>query len=346
MVALGELGVSLDRRRVLRTLATAAATGVSGALLAFLAPDLQGRLRKTLEDPDQLDMETVESLERVVTDLQQQQEALPFAQVQTALSPTIHALRRLLRGRQEPAVRQALCSIAARAFTMAGRLSFELHDDEDANARYDEALRAVRELRDGSIEAATLTSRSMVTQYATADVEAARQLADRAVRRAQAGGDRAVRARALAVQAEMHARKGDERRSLRTLDLARVHLADHTHSRSFDEARLDGFEGVCRLWLRQFEVAGAALHRCVDALDGPRDSVQKSIVLADLSLAHVGQGEPEVACHVLADCAELVARTHGRVAGQRLHRVRQELQPWRTERFVEELDDRILAAFG
>lgn len=347
MVALGELGVSLDRRQVLRTLATAAATGASGALLAFLIPDLQSRLRKTLQNPDQLDLETVQCLQQVVTELQRQHEdALPFARLQTALSPTIHALRRLLRGRQEPAVRRALCLTAARAFTMAGRLSFELHDDQDANARYDEGLRAARELQDGSSEAVTLTSRSMVTLYATADVDVALHLADRAVRRAQGGGDRAACARALAVQAEMHARKGDERASLRTLDLARVYLADHTDSRSFDEARLDGFEGVCHLWLRQFDVAGAELRRSVDALDGARDAVQKSIVLADLSLAHVRQGDPETACHVLADCAELVTRTRGRVAGQRLHRVRRELQPWRTERFVEELDDRILAAFG
>lgn len=110
MVALGELGVSLDRRQVLRTLATAAATGASGALLAFLIPDLQSRLRKTLQNPDQLDLETVQCLQQVVTELQRQHEdALPFARLQTALSPTIHALRRLLRGRQEPAVRRALC---------------------------------------------------------------------------------------------------------------------------------------------------------------------------------------------------------------------------------------------
>jgi hypothetical protein len=347
MVALGELGVSLDRRQVLRTLATAAATVGSGALLAFLAPDLQGRLRKALESPDQLGLETVQGLQEVITELQRQREdALPFVRLQTALSPTVHALRRLLRGRQEPTVRRALCLVAAQAFTLAGRLSFELHDDEDATARYDEGLRAASELQDGSIAAITLTSRSMVTLYATSDVDAALRIADSAVRRAHAGGDRAVRARALAVQAEMHARKGDERASLRTLDLARVHLAGDTFPRSFDGARLDGFEGVCHLWLGRLGVAGAELRRSVDALDGTRDGVQKSIVLADLSLAHVRQGDPETACHVLADCAELVARTRGRVAGQRLHRVRRELQPWRAERFVEELDDRMLAAFG
>jgi hypothetical protein len=347
MVALGEMGVSLDRRQVLRTLATTTATVGTGALLAFLAPDLQGRLRRALESPDQLDLETVQGLQQAVTELQRQREdALPFVRLQTALSPTVHVLRRLLRGRQEPAVRRALCMVAAQAFTLAGRLSFELHDDEDATARYDEGLRAARELEDGSITAITLTSRSMVTLYATSDVDAGLRIADSAVRRAHTGGDRAVRARALAVQAEMHARKGDERRSLRALDLARVHLAGDLGSRTFDGARLDGFEGICHLWLGRHGVAGAKLRRSVDALDGTRDGVQKSIVLADLSLAHLREGDPETACHVLGDCVELVARTRGRVAGQRLHRVRRDLQPWRTERFVEELDDRMLDAFA
>jgi hypothetical protein len=93
-------------------------------------------------------------------------------------------------------------------------------------------------------------------------------------------------------------------------------------------------------------MARAELRRSVDALDGTRDGVQKSIVLADLSLAHLRQGDPEATCHILGDCVELVARTRGRVAAQRLHRVRRDLQAWRTERFVEELDDRILDAFA
>lgn len=345
--ALAGMGVPVERRQALRALATSAVTAGSGAFLAFFsAPAADGRFAVVLEAPDRLSLDDVHLLERSFAALQRQVEhVMPFARLHAALTPIVQMLRRLLTGRQPAVVRVELCSLAARCFTLAARVSFELHDERAAGALYGAALAAASELDDGARESATLTSASMVTLYGTGNVDRALALADRALRRGLQGSSTGVRARAFALKAELHTSKGDEREGLRALDSAgRLVVASGRRRASFDQARLDGFSGRCHLQLGRWGQAAAELERSALALSEPRDAVQRSIILADLSLAYIRAGDPPAGCHVLGQCVDIAGKTRGRVAAQRVRQVRAALDPWRTERFVRELDGRVLSA--
>jgi transcriptional regulator with XRE-family HTH domain len=349
MDAFAAMGIPHDRREALRALVTAAATAGTGAVLAFLARPIQGRLGAVVEDPDRLDRDTLQGLARSVVALQQQSGgAVPFIRVKLALWPILEVFSRLLHGSQPAAIRQELCAVAARCFSLAARLSFELHDYPNANTLYHEALVVAGELHDGWVGASILASRSMVTLYATGDLNKAIAMATQATERSLAGSSYPVRARAFAVRAEMAARAGDRRTSLRALRLSRAHLALNHHGDptegSFSQARLLGFEGICHVRLGLVRDGDRELQQAAAGLDETGDSVQKSIIMADLALARIRNGDPEAASEVLRQSIDLVAATRGRVGTQRVYHVRRALDRWHREPFVAELDRHLLAS--
>lgn len=202
MTALAAMGVSLDRRQVLRGLVASALAGGSDAFLAYVSPVLQRRLAVVLDAPQKLDVGTIGQLAEAAAAVQQHAGRIPFARLQTALAPVAEVLTRLLGSAQPPVVRQKLCAVASAALALAGRIAFELRDPKGAEDFYSSALAAAAELDDGWREAAILTSWTMVTLYATGDRGAAQHLADGAVRRALQGSSNRVRARAFAIQGE------------------------------------------------------------------------------------------------------------------------------------------------
>jgi ATP/maltotriose-dependent transcriptional regulator MalT len=314
-----------------------------------LTQPLQGRLGAVLDNPSRLDRDTLQGLAQGFLALQQQSGgAIPFIRVKMALWPILEVFSRLLHGSQPAAIRQELCVAAARCFTLAARLSFELHDYPSANTLYDEALVVADELHDSWVGASTLASRSMVTLYGTGDLNQAIAVATQATEWSLAGSSYPVRARAFAVRAEMAARAGDRLTSLRTLRLSRAHLAlsydgDPTEG-SFSQARLRGFEGICHVRLGLVSDGDQQLQQAAAGLDEARDSVQKSIIMADLALARIRNGDPETASEVLRQSIDLVAATRGRVGTQRIYHVRRELDRWHGEPFVAELDRHLLAS--
>ena len=187
-----------------------------------------------------------------------------------------------------------------------------------------------------------------MTFYGTGDLDKATAMATEATERSFAGGSYSVRTRALAVRAEMAARAGDRRTSLRTLRLSRAYLVlnddgDPTEG-SFSQARLRGFEGICHVRLGLVSDGDQELQQAAADLDEARDSVQKSIVMADLALARIRIGDPEAGSETLRQSIDLVATTRGRVGIQRIYHVRRELDRWSGEPFIAELDRHLLAS--
>ncbi|WP_232784468.1 hypothetical protein [Carbonactinospora thermoautotrophica] len=346
--ALAAFGVGEDRLRELsETIARTVAfdTGRSTSLPAWLSPTLQADLAGALVDPDRVGEDCLVQLGHAVTTLAGQVGQVPFARLQVGLAPLVESCHRLRAGAQPAPVRQQLAAVAADAFALAARVAFELRDDQAAVALYGQATKAAGELPDPWTVAAVLTSRAMVTYYATADLQAARRLADAAARHAAAGSSVLMRARAAALQAEMAARAGADRRALPALKLAWHHADADTNgdpaSGRFSEDRLGGFEGVVRLHLGHVNSAQTHLERCRDALTRPRDRVQRAIVTADLALARLRGGDPQTAAQDLHECISLTAATRGRVATQRISQVRSALNPWRHEPWVAEVDDHL-----
>jgi len=163
------------------------------------------------------------------------------------------------------------------------------------------------------------------------------------------GSSDTARARALSVQAEIAARRGLARPAGAALDLAQSYIAqprvDDPAGNGLDPARLAGFVGLCRL-LTGHSDAVFHLEQASAGVQVAFNPVQRAIILADLAQGYVRQKspEPEASVRQLHECADLVARTRGRVAMQRIRQVRRYLRPWDGTPLLSELDDHMYTA--
>ncbi|MEW2161294.1 hypothetical protein AB0950_39870 [Streptomyces sp. NPDC007189] len=248
--ALAHLGDSERRLDELRTLLVRTATNDGSGLLALLGPSTQHALSAALADPSRLDEGLLADMRLAVGDVNGQVGSVPFVRVQLLLAPIVESCRRLLDAAVPEPLLPGLQSVAAQAFTIAGRAAFETHDDAAARALYAEATTAAGATGSSWHRAIVNMSHALVTLYSTPGIEAAQRLVDAAVRDARAGESVTVRARAHALQAEIAARAGAERNARAALALAWYDMDSDRDgdpaSTSFSVAHLRGFEGVCR----------------------------------------------------------------------------------------------------
>ncbi len=351
IAGLAVMRVPLDRRTFLRATAIAAATAGSGAFLSLLTPELQERTAKALAHPDRVDLETVQRLRQAVGDLQQQSEgAMPYHRLASALGPHVEVAKRLLRGTQPDPIRQELATVGVLAFSLAGRVAFNLRDYASAKKYGDDAEEVAKELDDGWMRRWWLARRARLARFDHQDVDEALSYATLSCRNPDSSSG-LVLFWTHCVLAEMTSLHGDERSARKALDLARLH-ADRTSTEDpavflFPEARFGGidarisaYEGTCYLRARLLEEAEGALWNVVDSIPEGIPG-QKAFSLADLALVHVRQREVERACATLMDAISMTERSGGKPPRQRIYLVRRELRPWQDEPIVKAVDDRL-----
>ncbi|MBB6376371.1 hypothetical protein BKA01_003629 [Pseudonocardia eucalypti] len=345
--ALHHFGIDEDRLRELQAAVAENAARQYGGLSAFSRNGYSPDLARALHDPSKLSHGTLVELREVVTDVNNRVGTVPFVRLQLQLAPTVDSCRRLIAATDTPgSLREDLLVVASDAFTLAGRLAFETRDDDASSQLYGAATDAASKVTDSRHLAAVYTSHAMVTHYISGVPNSAREIAHAAVKAAEVGSSISVRARALAVQAEMSARAGLHRetevallRAWKTVDRDTV----DDPSGDFNHDRLNGFEGVCQLHIGRAEVASERIERCITSLQDPRSKVQLGINTTDLAIARQRLGDPRASVALLHESVDIAAGTGGRVASQRIRQARLELRKWRTESFVADLDDHIHA---
>ncbi|MEU6145679.1 hypothetical protein ABZ848_35740 [Streptomyces sp. NPDC047081] len=348
--ALAHLGESERRLHELRALLVRTATDAGGGLLALLGPTTQHAMHAALTDPTRVDGELLAGMRAAIGDVNRQVGSIPFVRLQLLLAPVVESCRRLLTDTVAPPLLSELRSIAAQAYTLAGRLAFETRDDEAARALYSAATDTAGRIGDPWQRAVVHMSHALVTLYSTPGIDAARALVDAAVRDARTGASITVRGRAHALQAEIAARAGARRHAQAALSLAWYDMDGDRDgdpsSSSFSPAHLRGFDGLCELYVGDPAAAHDAFARSAQALTRPRERVQRAIVTTDQALARIRLGDPRAAAELLHECIDGASSTGGRVATIRLRRARHELRTWRAEDFVADLDDHLIGALG
>lgn len=349
--ALRCFGTSSERLRQLTEMTMRTSRRDGTDLLGLLAPAAGSAVKTALHQQPQLDRDVLGVIHETVADINGQVGTVPFARLQLTLSPVVDLCRRLQRSDSDR--RDAgLLALATDAYALAARLAFETRDDEAAIALYVDAAEAASRLPDTSHLAAVRTSHAMVTLHAAsahpaagpADLMPALVLARAATADAHRGASYAARARAHAVHAEVCARAGQTEQSATALSRAWKTVdqlaVDDPHG-GFTSERLDGFEGLCALYVGDAQHAHERLARSVAALQQPRDAVQRGIVSTDLALARLRLGDPLACVELVHKAVDITAATGGRVSAQRIRLARHQLRPWRAETFLAELDDHI-----
>ncbi|MFG2223297.1 hypothetical protein [Streptomyces sp. NPDC048644] len=341
--AIGEL-----RRLLVRTLTD---TGLD--LLSLLGPQAGAALAGALADPQRADAMVLDVLRTAISDVNREVGSLPFVRLQLLLAPVVESCRRLLDGDVPGPLLPGLRTVAAHAYTLAGRLAFETRDDATSRGLYAAATETAGCIGAPWHRAVVHMSHALVTLYATPGTEAAQCLVAAAVRDARAGHSITVRARSHALQAELSARGGGERAerqarsalALAWYDLDRER-ADDPSGVSFTAAHLRGFEGVVALYVGDAATAHEEFVQSASALTQRRERVQRSIVTSDQALAQLRLGDPQSAAALLHDCVDTASASGGRVATIRLRRARRELRPWRREEWAAALDDHMIESLG
>ncbi|MFI0814917.1 hypothetical protein ACH4TX_05665 [Streptomyces sp. NPDC021098] len=258
--------------------------------------------------------------------------------------------RRLLTGGAPEPLLPGLRTVAAEAYTLAGRLAFETHDDQASRALYAAATDTAGLLDATWRRAIVHMSHALVTLYSAPGIDTARGLVEAAVRDARTGDSIRVRARAHALRADIAARSDAERQAQTALALAWYDVERDADGdpvpASFSADHLRGFEGLCQLYVGDAAVAHDVFASSAKALRTPRERVQRVIVTTDQALACIRLDAPERAVDLLHDCVDTAANTGGRVPALRLCQARKALRPWRHERFVADLDDHLIDILG
>ncbi len=158
----------------------------------------------------------------------------------------------------------------------------------------------------------------------------------------------AARARIAAEQAQAYAVLKLHRECQESLDRARTaveEIGDTDRTGLFSDwspSRLLVYEGTCWLFLGDGGKAVETLNQAVHLLE--KDQGNVNVLLAarvDLASAYAEHGDLPVGCKLLGDAYVRLIDMGNRRGVERARRARERLAPWRDEREVRELDERL-----
>ncbi|MEU9685363.1 helix-turn-helix domain-containing protein [Amycolatopsis japonica] len=241
--------------------------------------------------------------------------------------------------------RRDLVALEAESAVLMGQLVW------DASQRRDH--QAPRKYFEQAVQAARLSGDSVAEAYATLRTSYLALYGDKAPAEglavAQRAADTAIDASpalaglALLHVAEANAMLGQRQQCDQALDdarqqLDRVHAVD-TVAEHFTTAEIDRLAGSCYLFLGLSKRAEATLRSVACELESKKKS--QSIVLGNLTLAYIQQGELHEAARSLHQTIDALETSRGGGGFALAFEAGRKLAPWRQEVAVQELHDRL-----
>jgi transcriptional regulator with XRE-family HTH domain len=342
-------GDDMERRVFLRQLAAATGGAAIGSRLDGLPPEPWDRLSKALRKPALVDETTVADLEAVTAKHYKLEERVPARRLLGGVVEHLHTLTRFLEASQPAPLRRRLASTAGELAALAGWLSYELSCQAEARAYYNVAIEAAKEAGDRALWSCVLGYMSFMPSSAD-NPHDARQLLAQARDLARNSAGPTARSWLAGLEAEAQAKLGERGGSLAAVDRAEAAFAAAGHHDQprcwidfFDRGRLEGLKVSSYVNLRMPDDAERASRQALAALS-PTATKKRSIVLADLAIAHLQRRELDESCRLASESLDIIAETESRVGLERIESLRRRIEPWRTSRPVRLLDERIAAA--
>jgi transcriptional regulator with XRE-family HTH domain len=331
----GSSGIDeVNRRELLRALS------VAGVLVSLSPDDRTDDRARRVDDADLDDFERLNShLWQVYSLARSKRAVYPLVREQLEL------LTNTLKRPQTEASHKRLCVLTGDLFQLAGEVFFDANRYTDSAHCYTLAASASRQADAYDLWACALIRHSFISLYEH-DFNGAAPMLDAAGRLAQRGdGELSTRHWVAAVQAEVHAGRGDLNACNQALDTAEaVHdLRGPVHNGGwlrFDGSRLAEQRGACYTRLGRFDLAETAL---TDALTLRLSSRRRGSVLTDLALLGVERGDIDEALKYGDAAFELAKHTGSGWIGRKLRDVQTRLIPLTNDSRIAELNERIAA---
>lgn len=334
------------RPKLARTLQVS--LGQLGALLdegGLTDSEASERLTYALTHPGSVDLVTMAQLRHEVQVLDEQYVTVPSSALLAHAGQCLGQVR-FLGSHAGGRVRRELYAVEAEAAILMGQLVWDTsHRRDHASARLylGQAIEAARLIGGPALEGLALLRKAMISLYGEHDPAAGLDLAEQTV-----GTTRRTSA-VLTGLAELHAAEahgmlGDAVACEQALAAADTTLQQVDHMdvafELYSATQFGRMAGSCYLSLADTRRARGYLEDTAAALrDG---SKSQAIVLANLALTLIRQGELDAAAGRLHEAMDVIERNWGAGGLNIAFGVGKELRPWRDVPVVQDVQDRLL----
>jgi transcriptional regulator with XRE-family HTH domain len=303
------------------------------------------RLDYVLKHPGSVDLVVVAHLRERLHRLDERYDHTPSTLL-LAEAGQIHGQTAFLREHAGRVVRRELLAAEVEAATLMGQLVWDAsqrRDHNTANHFFDQAIRAALQRRDAVGEAHAELRKSYVALYGIGSPRDGLVLAHRACL-AAANDSHVLAGLAMLHVAEAHAMLGDGSSCNDSLGTAEDHFAkiglDDPAGVLFSPSEHSRLAGSCFLFLGKPDKAEPILDATRQMLKDLKKST--AIVLGNLALAGIRQRNIDAAVIRLHEAIDVVEHNRGGGGLNIVFTAARELKPWRNERVVQEVNDRLL----
>jgi hypothetical protein len=322
---------------------------LSGGLLTVLSDQWlsveHDKVDAALDGRRRVDSELVSWIHERIPMLRRMDDQLGGTQLRQVVDAELRLVGGLLNdGHYSASVGSLLCSAAAELGQLAGWVSFDAGLHAAAQRYYVAALHAAHAAGDRPLGANVLAGMSFQATIA-GDARDAIVLADAAARDAGRAATPRVSAMLATRSARAHAQAGNATECIAALGRAETAMGrlgptgdDPPWIYYFDEAELAAQAGACRLALRQYLQAQLYLSEALRQQD-PSYTRDRAIYHLRLARTQLALGDVEQACELTTDALDLARRGSSSRSTWEIREFRRELEPFRRDPRVKELNE-------
>lgn len=303
------------------------------------------RLDYVLKHPASVDLVAVAFLREQLQRLDEQYDHMPSTLL-LAEAGQLYGQTVFLREHAGSLVRRELLAAEVESATLMGQLVWDAsqrRDHDTANHYLDQAIAAAQQRRDAVGEAHAELRKSYVALYGIGSPQQGLALAHRAAVAAERDS-RVLSGLAMLHVGEAYAMLGDGRSCDEALGAAGEHFAhivsDDPAGVLFSPSQHRRLTGSCLLRLGKPDKAEPILDATRQLLKDQKKPA--AIVLGNLALAGIRQRNVDAAVVRLHEAIDVVEVSRGGGGLNIVFTAARELRPWRNERAVQEVNDRLL----
>ncbi|WP_248965910.1 hypothetical protein [Sphaerisporangium perillae] len=344
--ALSAEEADVKRRELLFELALTLGGVPALRLLRHLTPDEELRLAQVIQGTSRVDAEAVTAIGKLIAHCWQLDESLGPLRLLPVADAQRDLIARLLRGESlTPALRERLLWAYWAVSHLGGWLHYDVLDHAGAITRYEDGLKVAHQLEDPTLLAHT---HGLLAEVAGFQGEHSRALdhAFAAQGWVKSSASPLQHAASALVTARALSHSGKERASLRAIDHA-YSIAGKPRSEMdpaylywCTPARVQRHSLYCFVTLKRTAEAFTAAEKALVTLDGNWVR-QRGFVLVEYATALTRKREIAEAARQLGDVATIATRHSSARLVHGLRAARRDLQPWATNTYVRDLDEKL-----
>jgi tetratricopeptide (TPR) repeat protein len=308
--------------------------------------DVSDRLQYVLAHPNAVDLVSVAYLREQIQRLDERYDHVPSTILIPETGQYLGQLAFLASHAQRAYLRRELRAAEAEAATLMGQLVWDAsqrRDHDTSVAYFDQAAEAARRCGHKAAEGLALLRKSFVALYGWRDPRAGLTLTEHTAQAATATSH-VLTGLALLHSAEAHAMLGDRRQCEQELAAADTQFSliesGDPAIDLFSPTQPGRLAGSCYLSLQDADAAVAILEQTAHALQD--QSKSQAVVLANLALAHIRQGQRDAAVARLHEAIDVTEQNRGGGGLNVIFGAGRELRRWRQSTEVQVVYDRIL----